>query len=250
LDNNGDLKYFVGIERDITKLKEIDRMKTEFISLASHQLRTPLAAIKWSLDLLMTGKMGEVPENQMRVLNILYEGAERMNVLIKNLLNISRIESGRILVEPVPTKLNDLVDKVLSEQKPKSDQKSIKINSFFDNDLPEISIDPKLITEVYANIISNAIKYTPEKGVITISIYKKDNKIFTEVKDTGIGIPLSQQDKMFQKFFRADNAVLTEADGNGLGMYLAKSIINSSGGDIWFESTEGKGTTFWFSLPV
>lgn len=249
-DENGNVRFFVGIERDITKIKEVDRMKTEFISLASHQLRTPLSAMKWFLEMLLNGDAGKLNDEQKEFITNVDQSNNRMIELVNSLLNVSRIESGRIIIEPQPTNIKELITETLNEVKVQyKDKKQVVIINVHDS-LPLIPLDQKLMRQVYLNLFTNAMKYSPPQSEILIFVSKENDMIISQVTDNGYGIPKKEQDHIFSKFYRATNAIKKETEGNGLGLYLVQSIIESSGGKIWFTSEEAKGTSFYFSIPL
>jgi len=236
--------------RDVTVEQNIDKMKNEFISLASHQLRTPLSAIKWYTEMLLHGDAGKLLPQQAEYAQTIYDSTERMIDLVNLLLNITRIESGRITVEPKPTDLTKLVEEIAQEVRIRYAEKkqSIKVNVH--DALPLITVDPRLVRQVYVNLLTNAAKYSPEKSEISVTLSKKETVVLSEITDHGYGIPKEDQDKVFGKFYRAGKLVTHENEGTGLGLYLVKDIVALSHGKIWFISEEGKGTTFSFTLPL
>lgn len=236
--------------RDVTAEKNNDKIKNEFISLASHQLRTPLSAIKWYSKMLANGDAGKLLPEQQEYADSIYTSTERMIALVNSLLNITRIESGRIMVVPEPTDLKKMVTEIIEEVKIRYVDKKQKINISIDESIPVINVDPHLIRQVYVNLLTNAAKYTPENGEITITLSKNEKDVISEVKDNGYGIPEADQDKIFGKFYRGQNMINGSNDGTGLGLYLVRAIIQLSQGKIWFKSQEGKGTSFWLTLPL
>lgn len=250
IESKGSVRGCIMVFRDITQEKAVDRMKNEFISLASHQLRTPLTAMKWFSEMLIQGTVGELKKEQKDVVSNIHSSNERMIELVESLLNISRLESGRIVLDPTPTALESLLAEVLVELEPRITVKRQKLSSEIAADLPLVNVDPKLVRQVLSNLIGNAVKYTPEGGQVAVRLSVDEKNLRFEVKDSGIGIPKDEQDRVFEKFFRADNTNSLEVSGTGLGLYLVKLLVSEFQGDIGFESTEGSGTKFWFTLPL
>ena len=249
-DSAGNVIGCVVVFRDVTKEREIDRMKTEFVSVASHQLRTPLSAIKWFLELLINGDVGKLSKEQLEYLGEAYRSNERMIALVNDLLNVSRIESGRLKIEPKETEIAKLASTIVSELNPVVSARKQEIKTFIPDDLPRIKIDPKLIGQVLQNLLSNASRYSDPGKPIELRVSVQGENMEFKVIDQGFGIPRVEQAKVFEKFFRADNAVKKVPEGTGLGLYVAKSVVEASGGEIGFESREGEGTTFWFTIPL
>lgn len=239
----------IEVFRDISVEYEIDRMKSEFISLASHQLRTPLSAIKTYTHMLMDGYMGEINEEQRRSLSTIVGASNRMNELISTLLNITRIESGSISVQPKVLSLRKLADEALKELEHTATSREITLKQMAGKASYNVKTDALIAKEIISNLASNAIKYTPDGGSVTIKLTNRTNSVVVSVNDTGLGIPKSAHDQIFTKFFRAPNVVKLETSGTGLGLYLVKGLADRLGGKVWFESVENKGSTFFLSLP-
>ena len=256
----------VEVFRDITKEQEIDKAKTEFVSLASHQLRTPLTTISWYTEMILKGDMGQVVPGQKKYLEEIYHGNQRMVGLVNTLLNVSRLELGTFIVAPEPTDIVMLAKSVIDEQKPQISEKKLHLIKKFEKNIPIIQTDPKLLHMVVQNLLSNAVQYTPEGGRVEVSLSLDDppspppspkakdgqgkKNVLMKIADTGYGIPKNQQNNIFIKFFRADNVREKDTEGTGLGLYIVKSIIEHSGGKVWFESEENKGTTFYVTFPL
>ncbi len=241
----------VEVFRDITKEKEIDKAKTEFVSLASHQLRTPLSTVSWYSEMLLAGDVGDMTAEQKKYLEEIYHGNQRMVDLVNTLLDVSRIELGTFIVESRPTNIIKLAKGVVDEQKLHIAAKRIELTCKFDKNIPLMQADPKILRMVIQNLLSNSIKYTPEGGKVEVSIsLEKKVSVLFKISDNGYGIPPNQQNRIFTKLFRADNVVGKDTEGTGLGLYIAKSIVEQSGGTIRFESSEDTGTTFYVTLPL
>lgn len=238
------------ILHNITREKLIERMKTEFVSLSAHQLRTPLAAIKWTLKLFLEGDLGQITKEQKEFLEKTYRSNERMISLINDLLNVTRIEEGRYISQLLFYDICDIAQSVIELSKEEIKKKDIKIEFEKPGEIPKILMDQEKIKLVIENFIDNAIKYTFPGGKVTVSIIRGTNEVEVRVKDTGVGIPKDQQSRVFTRFFRGSNVVRMDTEGSGLGLFLAKNIIEAHGGRIGFESESGKGSTFYFIIPM
>ena len=249
--HKGDKLGVLAIVHDVSREKLIEQMKTEFVSIAAHQLRTPLSAIKWSISLLKEKIKGDKDAEDL--LEKLNQSNERMIRLIDDLLNVTRIEEGRYIYKPVPRDIVQIIESVIVLRVEAAKRKGIDFSFNKPKEkIPEVKVDEEKISIVIQNLVENAINYTPSGGKILVSIiYQKETQeILVEVKDTGIGIPKSEQQRVFSKFFRGTNAIKNETEGTGLGLFIAKNIIEAHGGKIWFKSEKDKGTTFYFTLPI
>jgi len=249
----GRLESVIVVIVDMTKEHELDRMKTEFVSVASHQLQAPLAGIRLFTEMFMEEKNTNLTSEQRDFAKQIYLNTDRMVDLVQDLLNVARIEGGvRFVVVRKPVDAMYLAETAVREMRIMADAKKIKLETVFEvHGSVIVEADESKIRQAFQNLINNAIKYSSEGGVVTVGCDKPTReKITFFVRDTGVGIPKLQQRKIFEKFFRADNVVAAEIEGTGLGLYIVKAIIERHGGKIWFESEEGKGTTFRFTLPV
>ncbi|MFH1292151.1 MAG: ATP-binding protein [bacterium] len=245
--------------RDGSKEVEVDQAKSEFVSLASHQLRTPLSTINWYAELLLMGDVGKLNKQQKEFVNEIHIGNRRMTDLVNALLNVSRIELGTFAIETQPVDFVKFAEMEIKELKPQIDEKNIKFTKKYNKKLSKIPADPNLVNIIFQNLLSNAVKYTPNHGQINLKIDIKGHDLLIEVGDTGQGIPKSEQGKIFTKLFRASNAVDSTIKGTGLGLYIIRSVLEQAGGKIWFESPnkkysskrqENQGTVFYVSLPL
>lgn len=239
----------IEVFHDITQEKEVDKAKSEFVSVASHQLRTPLATINWYLEELIANA-SSMTEKQSSYLKEVYSASKRMVSLINSLLNASRLELGTFIVESGEISIEDNIKEVLKDLRVKIEEKHLTISEKYQKNLPLMSADPKLFTIIMQNLIANAIKYTKPSDTILVEVTYNAKEYLITVGEHGYGIPKDQQSKIFGKLFRADNARMVEPEGTGLGLYIVKSIVATTGGNIWFESVENKKTTFFVSFPL
>jgi signal transduction histidine kinase len=233
------------------KVKEVDRMKTEFVSLAAHQLRTPLSAIKWSLQMLIEGDMGAITKKQKEFVSKTYESNERMITLINDLLNVTRIESGKSPYQPSLVQIEDVTARQVQLYIAEAERRGITLTCIRPEEkLPKVLADEEQIGIVIQNLIDNALHYSPQGGRVTVAATRDIKEVRVWVQDEGLGIPQEDQPKVFEKFFRASNVKKVHTEGSGLGLYITKHIVEIHGGKIWFTSIESKGTTFTFTLPI
>lgn len=236
------------------KLKEVDRMKTEFVSLASHQLRTPLTAIRLYVEMLANEKKGKnLTEKQLGHIQAVETATLHMTKLVGDLLNITRIELGHLKYNPELIQPIDVIEGVVRDIKPIADERACRVEIVRQKeDPPRVYVDPAALYEVIHNIVTNAVRYSPRtKGRVQISVEKRDEMdLVIAVKDNGIGIPEESRERIFERFYRAKNAMLTTGDGTGLGLYLAKYLAREWKGEVSFTSKENKGTTFFVAIPL
>lgn len=238
----------IEIFRDITKEKEIDRAKSEFISIASHQLRTPLTGIQWVIERFT--KKETLTEKGRGYLDNIHISVKHLTQLVDLLLNLSRIEAGKIGITSESVEVTSFLKSYLKEVAGLCEKKELKIN--FDDYPAELVVetDKNALRNIIQSLISNAIEYTPNGGKIDVALKKIDSVFVIKIRDTGIGIPETEQSHIFEKFVRATNAKLYKTDGTGIGLYIAERAVYLLGGKIWFESEENKGSVFYVELPV
>ncbi len=258
LDEAGAVLGTVYVFDDITREKEIDRMKSDFVSLVSHELRTPMTSIIGFVSLILDGKTGPINDKQRRSLVRVHHQAERLAALINDLLDISRIEAGRVEMKREEISVSEVAKQRIEEISPQADAKSIELRLFAPESLPHTIGDQERIGQVFTNLIGNAIKFTPESGKIAVRISadgtlsgKADRALHIEVIDTGEGIPIKEREQVFNRFHQLGNINTRQEGGTGLGLSIVKSIVESHGGTVWVEDGyEGRGSSFQFTLPI
>lgn len=239
------------ILHDVTREKLVEKMKSEFVSLAAHQLRTPLSTMKWIMRMILDEEMGTINKEQKEFLEDSYQANERMIYLISDLLNVARIEEGRFLYELTPLNIQEMIESIVSFFESDASRRKVKVEFKKPRKkMPEIMLDSEKIKIAIENLVDNAIRYSLPGGKVTIAIKQNEKQLEVFVKDSGVGIPKNQQSRIFTKFFRGNNVMRMDTEGNGLGLYITKNIIESHEGKIWFESKLKEGTTFYFKLPI
>jgi signal transduction histidine kinase len=237
------------LQKTNEKLVALDEAKDEFISMASHQLRTPLTSIKGYLSMMQEGDAGELNDQQRNFVDQAFLSSQRMVYLIADLLNVSRLKTGKFVIEAKPTYLPDVVEGELAQLTETVKARNLEMVFDKPTEFPVMNLDETKVRQVIMNFADNAIYYTPSGGKITVKLEADENNVTYSVTDTGIGVPKSEQHKLFTKFYRAGNARKARPDGTGLGLFMAKKVVVAQGGSIIFKTTEGKGSTFGFSFP-
>jgi signal transduction histidine kinase len=244
----------VSIFRDITHEVEVDRLKSEFVATVSHELRTPMTSIKGYADLLLMGAAGALNENQTHFLEIVSSNTERLSILVNDLLDISRMEAGRVSLSLQPLDLREIAESVMGEVARHSQVEKREMDLKLDAppDLPRVYGDLERVHQILSNLLDNAYSYTPEKGHITVHLKKVEGEVQVDVIDNGVGIAPEDQDRIFERFFRGENPLVLATPGTGLGLPIVKQLVNMHKGRIWMKGTgiAGEGSTFSFTLPL
>ena len=248
LDEKGEVEFFVGIERDITKEKEIDNAKSDFISVASHQLRTPMTSIQWVIERFL--KAEQPTQKGREYLDDIHMAVTNLSSLVDLLLNVSRIEAGKLGVAPKPLELVQFIEMYLKECAPLVAKKRLRLVFLKHPSTFNIITDHTTLRNIVHALVSNALEYTPNGGEIEIAITKKDGTFLLIIRDTGIGILKEERGHIFEKFFRGSNAKLIKTDGTGLGLYITAQAAKLLGGNIYVESEVNRGSTFSVELPI
>jgi len=232
------------------ELRELDQKKTEFITIVAHQLRTPLTGMKWTLNMLVKGDLGQFSDEQKKALTKCAENNERLITLVEKVLSASQLGLAQYEIHLGKADIIAIVKDVISANSSYARAKSVTLDLKTEGDIPEMMIDRDKMRSVFENLVDNAIKYSRNPGKVSVELRRKDGVLECKVEDNGIGLPADEAGQLFSKFFRAKNAREAEPDGNGLGLFIIKGIIELHGGKIWFESKENQGTVFYFTIPI
>ncbi|MFH0906833.1 MAG: HAMP domain-containing sensor histidine kinase [bacterium] len=238
------------IVQGFEKLAQANRMKSEFINIASHQLRTPLTGIKWTINLIMRQKIKKFSTEQTEYIKDIEENNQRMIDLVNDLLNVSMIEQGKLILNSKKFSIKKLIQDIIKEYSFLAKASNIEFSLQTKSNTSIVLADQQKISIVLHNLIDNAIRYTQKGGTVKIALLKNGDSIRCEIQDKGVGIPKKDQNKIFKKFFRSQNIMRYQTEGTGLGLYIAQAIIKASKGKIGFQSEPEKGSTFWFKIPI
>lgn len=250
IDAAGDARGAVAIVRDTTKEREIERMQMEFVSIASHELLTPITQVQGHLSMIVDENIGKIDDTASQLVGNAYKGIKRISRLVKDLLNISRIERGAMKVIPINFNIEGFIDNLVKDFKDEVESNGLTITfAKPKKTIPAVFADADRLNEVLTNLVGNAIKFTKKGGITIGALERKDEFLVVFVKDTGIGIPKEDINKLFNKFYQVDSSATREAQGTGLGLYISKIIVEMMGGKIWVESKLKQGSTFFFSVP-
>jgi CheY-like chemotaxis protein/two-component sensor histidine kinase len=240
----------VSVFRDVTAEVEAERAKTEFVSTVSHELRTPMTAVKGYVDLLLMGATGDLNSQQQHFLDIIKINTDRLTSLVNDLLDISRIETGKIDLERESLDMVSIIEQAVLTIRPRAEEKGLRVHAVVPPELPQVFGDSDRVVQIITNLVGNAYKYTPTGGVVSVHAYVRDEMVHVAVADTGIGISSEDQRKIFDRFFRVDDPLVHEESGTGLGLSIAVSLVEMHGGEMTVESEAGEGSIFTFTLPL
>lgn len=249
-DGSGTVVGCIVVFRDVTERRELEQMKDRFLSVAAHQLRTPLGSMRWNMEMILGGDLGKLPKKAFAAVQDLYANSQRLVTIVNDLLDVSRIDQHRAGEQPEPTDILAVIRDVARTLSPDAASRGVSIVLPETETFRSVTLSPKRFYEAMENLLSNAIKYNRPDGTVTITVGEDEGIVRIAVADTGIGIPEADREKIFAKFFRAENAVHKETDGSGLGLSVVKSFVEEDGGTVRFESEEGKGTTFIVEFPA
>jgi signal transduction histidine kinase len=244
----------VSIFRDITHEVEVDRLKSEFVATVSHELRTPMTAIKGYVDILTMGAAGALEENQLHFLDIVRNNIDRLNILVGDLLDISRIEAGRVILNQQPVNLREIAEDVIADalRRSQNEKKPMALSLDAPTKILPVMGDSDRVRQIIGNLVDNAFNYTPSDGTIRVNIHQQNGEIQVDVQDNGVGIAPEDQARVFDRFFRGEHPLVLATPGTGLGLSIVRQLVEMHKGRIWMTSTgvPGEGSTFSFTLPI
>jgi signal transduction histidine kinase len=250
IDDAGRYLGRVFVFHDVTREREIDQMKSDFIDLVSHELRTPLTNIIGFVSLMLEGETGEINEAQRRSLASVQRQARRLSALITDLLDVSRIEAGQVTMRQETVDLAAVAEAMLQELQPQAREKNLTVHFMAAPNLPPVRGDTERLSRVFTNLLGNAFKFTPPGGEVSLTLNVVNGELQGQVRDTGPGIPAEDLPRIFDKFFQVERVATRKSGGTGLGLSIVRGIVEAHGGRVWANSVVGEGTVFTFALPI